>query len=351
MQVRLVTRTHYQVDEPVYVKSVVLWCTSPTKSEFRDRVAARFSDLCRKQAERINPSAGGYAVDLAKRLGLLNDNLVWTEHGHLLRLFDTGRSVSMERELTLAERIVMFRMFLESDGAAMIYLARVAAEQAALPGKVGDGWNELANAMVTGVYREYLEVEVEPIERMKLKGSLERRRQNPFSGRSGAHQVFLHLQAMYRMGLIGRDDGATGRKYVVLRSAVPEPLGELIATCPGVGELEGISRTGEWPTVAARIFASQLPVAVEKDDSESGEVFDELREDYGRVMSTGVAICPLRPLIEAVQIRRLISGRVVPSYQCGLEMIAEVRRRHPRRIRFHVDYLGRPAFIVLANQS
>lgn len=351
MGVRIVTRTHFQIDEPMYVKALVLRCASPIAGDYRERVACRFSDLRLGPAGRINRSAAGYAVDLAKRLRLLNEKFVWSELAHLMRLFSLDGGEAALPELTLAEKIVMFRIFFESDGAAMIYLARAALEMTTLPGGGQDGWNELANAMLTGIYRDCLELESEPIERMKIRAKLEQRHRSPFRGKSGAHQLFVHLQTMYRLGLVGRDSRTAGRRYVVLESVAPEPLAELVAACPGLRELESVVGEHRWPEVASRVFASQVRVGVEGRAVEQEEFLDGLREDYRKMMSTGISICPLRPLIEAFQIRRLLCGLDVPSYGASVDMLADLRRRRPRSIRFHVDYLGRPAFIVLENRA
>ena len=39
MEPRIVTRTHYQVDEPAYLRHLILDCTSPTQSSYSDVVA------------------------------------------------------------------------------------------------------------------------------------------------------------------------------------------------------------------------------------------------------------------------------------------------------------------------
>ena len=83
---RFITRTHYQADEPAYVGAVVLACTSPTHGNYRERVAKRLVDALGRRGKALNLPAANYVVTLTQRLGLVREDMLWTDHGHLFSL-------------------------------------------------------------------------------------------------------------------------------------------------------------------------------------------------------------------------------------------------------------------------
>ena len=128
MQRRILYRTHYQVDEPALISFVIKHCTSATESNYPERVAERLSRYVSNRGRRFNVAAAGYAVDLAQGLGVLSENNSWTDKGQLLASIAKDECGNLEDDLKLneRERFLFFRLFLDADGALLLYLARAA---------------------------------------------------------------------------------------------------------------------------------------------------------------------------------------------------------------------------------
>src|SRR5690242_19709577 len=86
MAVRVLTRTHYQVDEPAFLRELILHCTSPTQSEYPERVAGKLAERLKAQGRDFNLPAAKYCLDLARGLGLLTENNFWTDLAQVLHL-------------------------------------------------------------------------------------------------------------------------------------------------------------------------------------------------------------------------------------------------------------------------
>src|SRR5689334_11850399 len=212
MQPRLIYRTHYQVDEPALMEFLILRCTSPVESAYTERAAQRLSDFVSERRE-FNVSAAGYAMDLAHGLGILNDNNIWSEKGHLLALFasiDPKRPIQDEYVLDPRERLAHSRLFLEGDGAVLLYILARAVQDARPiptypPEKAGDrdvqDWNRFAREMFLKIYKDYLSITEDMFDRVAVRREIERLEGKPFKGRTGVHKCLIHLQSLYRMGL------------------------------------------------------------------------------------------------------------------------------------------------------
>jgi len=346
MQPRLVLRTHYQVDEPALLKPLVQKCSSAVRSEYAERAALCLANEIKRSGRDFNPAAGSYAVDLARQLRLINDNVVWTELGQVLHLVSEDRGSQWDAELSLSERILFFRLFLEADGAAMMLIARTLREHGQLP-PPGKSWCDVANEMVVSVFTEYLEHTADPADRVRIRRVIDRRRASPYKGKSGPHQMFVHVQALHRMGLVEREDSNGTRVYRL--GSAPPALDKLLAALPNVMALEACVSEREWARVAGQVLADQFPsrsvrTAVIADE----RIFEEVRSVYDSITGTGVSLCSIQSIVETLQIRSLAAGDGILGYSEVLSALERLRKQFPRDVRFHVDRAGRPAFIKLS---
>jgi hypothetical protein len=338
VQPRLVFRTHYQVDEPAYLSVLVLHATSPVRSDYSERVAQTLATYLQKQGTSFNIAAAGYAVDLARSLGLINEQNSWTAAAHLLAHIAHRDGDHAALDLRPAERLAYLKVFLEGDGAAMLYLARRVLEQDSLPGD--DDWNTIAQSMVLDVYEESLKLTSATADRVALRRELDRLRRQGFSGKTGSHKMFVHLQSMYRIGLLSRPNAGQGRSYA---ASNPPALQRF---CDAVGDLlrlEGIVRESRWADVAAAILDAR------HDDGTIGpdELLDSVRDPYQDITATGIAICPISAVFDAIQVSALLERRHIE--RAALETsLGVLQRERPRDVRLHVDRAGRPAFIKLS---
>lgn len=346
--VRLITRTHYQVDEPAYLRELVLHCTSPVRSDYADRVAKRLTARISGHRD-MNVAAAGYAVDLAKSVNLITENMLWTDQAHLLyALADeqaSGGSEHDEFELTVQEKWFFFWAFLRADGAAFIYLARVLLESEALP-PLGQSWNDLANGMLLEVCEEYLRFVVDVQARTRIRNILNRRHAKPYSGKSGAHQMFLHVQTLFRLGLLARTDKGNQREY---RQPQRPALHLFLELVPNLKTLERAIEQDDWISLASKVYGSELERNAPGVAVSDKEMLDHVFGAYKKVLSTGVPLCPLVAVVESLRIEIASAGRPIPGVGDVMRALTEYQRAHPRDVRFHVDRYGHPAYLKLSS--
>jgi hypothetical protein len=342
MEARVAYRTHYQVDEPAYLELLVERCALPTRSAYREQVGARVFEEVKRLGGSLNPAAGGYAVDLAVALRLLTPQNAWAELGHLVHLvtkFD-GRPLSEELDLTPSEALMHLRLFLEGDGAALVYLARRALECDVIDESVSS-WNEIAREMFADIFAGYLRLASLTADRVAIRQTLDRVVREGFRGRTGAHKLFIHLQVLTRVGLLAREDTGGPRRYRVAARGALSRLRDLV---PDYGALEEIATRRTWIDAAINVLDPDTqPGSVSGD-----ELLRTIVPFYVRTTATGVAVCPIRPLLDALIIRRLVNERQRVSSEDALKMLAEVQRGRAKDVRFHVDRTGRPAFLKLS---
>lgn len=345
MEPRLLFRTHYQVDEPVFAHAVVALCTLPTRSSYDDNVARMLAQEMTKRGKKLNIAAAGYAVDLAHGLSLIGANNIWEENGHLVMLVAGANFNEWDAEvaLDLTSKLLYFRIFFEADGAALLYLARTILREGCLP-YPGTDWNTLATEMFVDVYSAYLAATTSTPARVALRSKIEALRVRSYTGKSGSHKVFLHLQTLYRLGLVDRTRGCSDRRYEMSDVSIGR-LQRLVDEIPDIHQLETMVRQRR----LVDVFGAVYDLVTRPSSGDPQLTMRELIPVYQRLMATGVSICPLAPIVEATQIKLLVEDGRSTSYSKIVGDLQQLHHRHVGRIRFHQDRLGRVAFLRLAD--
>jgi hypothetical protein len=353
MRPRVVFSTHYQVDEPAYMEFLVKLCTSPVQSTYREVVEQKFAEEIKSRGKDFNIAAGRYAVDLARALDLITPNNTWTEKGHLVNLvaqIDCTKDFEAQLTLTLPEKLLHFRVFLEADGAALLFMAHRLTKDGSLLNS-DTTWNTLAREMFVDTFLDYLAITNNSADRVRLRQEIDRIRTRGYEGNSGSHKIFIHIQTLYRLGLVTRPD-PTGRVYQLQCRSLGTlgGLQILLEEVPDVPTLEKVIGAHKWLEVAAKVF--EIGDARSSGNSPkitAAEILSIVASHYRRVISTGVPLCPLSTLVEAAQIDLLVGHSLSLDYDEIVNLLSDAQRERPKDIGFHVDRRGRPAFIRLSD--
>jgi hypothetical protein len=302
----------------------------------------------RARNKDFNTAAAAYALDLAKALALVTQDNVLSEKGQLVNLTATLKEDEWEEQLglSMAERYLYFRLFLEGDGAALRYLAQRLRDEGGLPGK-GMSWNRLATDMFMDVYSSYLPITNNTADRVALRSHRDRIAARGYEGKGGAHKVFIHLQTLHRLGLAIRDSAGHGRLYGTPEPAPDghDPLTRFCEELPDVVVLERVIQKKQWAAVAARVYGvGEKCAAYDEED-----ILRLLVPHYSAVASTGAPLCSLSTIIEAAQIESLVESSRLLTFDLALEKLAALQKSRPKDVRFHVDRQGKPAFVKLSD--
>jgi hypothetical protein len=339
MQPRVVYRTHYQVDEPALISMVISECVSAIQTTYDEVVAERLVRSLARTGKSLNRAAAGYAVDLCHGLSVVSPQNNLTDRGLLLKLLaleNTDRQWDESLDLSLSEQMAYFAIFLEADGAMLRYLLARACTEDQLP-PTGTDWNELARDAFTAIFTDYAAVTGSTAGRITIRQDLDRLKQRGFTGKSGSHKLFVHLQTLYRLNLLERKNGST-RRYIVGHVDTRKPC-NFLQRVPDVMALERIVKDRTWLEVGN---GTAFNPGLNRMESLPALLVD----GYRRIMSLGVSLSPLSTLTDWVRIKAYLAGRIVSYEDCVTEL-ESLQKRHLREIRFHVDRGGRPAFIKI----
>jgi lipid-A-disaccharide synthase-like uncharacterized protein len=353
VQRRLVLRTHYQVKEPAYLEFLIRNCTLAVQSSYAEVVAKKLEREIERRGKEFNVNAGLYAVDLARALDLLTPNHTWTDKGYLVDLIAEVDEKELEEELTLTlpERLLHFRLFLEGDGAVLLFIARHLVQHGEFSHSDATA-NIFAQEMFVSILSEYLLLATVTADRISIRREIERISRKPYDGNTGRHKLLIHFQTLYRLDLVTCHDTAPGTMY-----QMPDPsnthrngLAYFAREIPDVLALEKIIATHSWVDIAANVF--QIP-SVQWDataETQRLKTLSLIATLYQRVASRGAPLCSLSTLIEATQVTLLAQQAQLLTYAEALRLLTDEQKRLPKDVRFHVDRRGQPAFVKFSDK-
>lgn len=358
MQPRILFRTHYQVDEPDYVGMIVRACCSAVAVRYKEAVAEKLVRAVMRRgndARPLNLPAAGYAVDLARALGVINDQCTWTDKGMMLWLLTENKPQEDEKAFGLDARakLVYFRLFLDADGAALGFLGQRAMEHGRLPYE-SCNWNSLAHDMFIEVFSDYLGLTADTAERVELRNRISRLETKEYKGKTGSHKMFIHLQSMHRLGLLERREDDKDRQYSLppVQDSGESAVAYLMSEIGDLSALEGVIRNHRWLSIGAKVLGySHRPYRADKDASARAQLSAATAATYAKIMTTGIPLCALSALGETVRIEMLVRHGVLLAFEDVVDYLEALRRQVPRSVRFHVDRQGKPAYVRLADTA
>lgn len=348
MKPRLLFYTHYQVDEPAYMEFLTKLCTSGVQSSYADIVINKLTNEVRARSKKeFNKAAGGYAVELARALDIITENNIWTAKGFLINLLaDINDDSEDQLSLNLEEKLLHLRIFIEADGAAFIYLARKIISSNSLPPEEIDK-NAFILSIFIDIYSDYLSYLTHTADRVMLRKKIEQLKNKGYKGHTGPHKLFIHLQTLYRLGLLDRKDANSRTYYLPEQSGSKKSgLEVLLKDIPDIMVLEKAVDSHKLIEIAASALGLSYRSWKSSDMTDTLKYFAQF---YESTISIGVPFCSVSTLLEATQITLLKSG-ILLKYNEMFNLITTIQRERPKQIRFHVDRRGRPAFIKMSDE-
>ena len=353
MRPRVILKTHSGVRRPGIFSVLVARCTSAThpvdQGNLTKRLAAEFEHVSRdslKGATFGERGAAFHAIWMAKpeQLGFLTSNLFWSWKGYVIRSLapcDSDVETSAFLDLSPAEKIVYLKYYLEGDGAILISLARELVSREVLT-EDDLVQTDLLERCLQGIWQEYLDLSTNISDRVRLRHKLLRQKYDKSTRR---HKTYPHLIPLEDMGLVTRERVNGRDVFCPATSDGMTPLQIMVEAFQTIRELEdSIDRSEHCSILSCMLFPSQRRFSQQQD---LAILMRTVMEIYRVLRSNGIAIHPIDAITDICYAQMLYRQQILVTRRDIDGALADLQTRHPKEVRFHVDRLGRPAYIVV----
>lgn len=355
MRPRVILKTHSGVRRPGIFSVLVARCTSATQpvdpGNLIKNLAAEFKHVSRdslKGARLGEHGAAFHVVWMARpeQLGFLSSNLFWSWKGHVIRILndcDADTEISTFLELSPAEQVIYLKYYLEGDGAILMSLAR---ELLARGGLTEDALvqTDLLERSLQGIWNEYLDLTTNITERVRLREKLKRQRYDTTTRR---HKTYPHLIPLEDMGLVVRDKVHGRDVFTPAICNSRTPLQTIVEAFPTIKDLEtSIEQSKHFSILAEVMFPDHRRFSQRED---LAVLVRTAIESYRAMRMGGAVIHPIDAITDICYAQMLLRQQVLVTRSDIDSVLIQLQAQHPKEVRFHVDRLGRPAYIVVDN--
>ena len=356
MKPRVILKTHSGVRRPGAFSVLVAKCTSPThpgnQAEIAKKLAAEFQHVPSEDlggAKLGERGAAFHFVWMAKpgQLGFLASNLFWSWKGHVIHTLSSSHEFGNPRDylrLSPAEQLIFLKYYLEGDGAILVSLAQELISRGQLTER-DLVQTDLVEQMFHGIWSQYLESTTNISERVGLRLKLGRQRYDTTTRR---HKTYPHLVPLEDMGLLVRDKTEGQDVFSPVFMNGQAPLQTLLERFPTIWELESSIEHGELCAVIADAMHSEYCRFSLREDSVA--VMRMVAESYHNLSTNGMVLHTKDAIADLCYAKMLSEDGILVTRSDIDDTLAALQTEYPTEVRFHVDRLGRPAYIVMANE-
>ena len=353
---RVILKTHSGVRRPGIFSVLVARCTSATQpsdqATVAKRLAAEFKGVARdtlKGATLGERGAAFHVVWMARpqQLGFLTSNLFWSWKGHVIRALtpcDSDDDANAFLELSTEERVIYLKYYLEGDGAILMSFARELLSRGSLT-EEDLVRTDLLERNLEGIWKEYLDLSTNITERVRLRQKLQRQ---PYDTSTRRHKTYPHLIPLEDLGLVVRSESKGMDIFTPAVSNGWTPLRTMAKGFPTIKDLEVSIDRGEHCTILAEAMFPGHRRFSQRDDL--APLLQATIEGYRALSIGGAVIHPIDAISDICYAQMLFRKQVLVTRRDIDSALAELQTQHPKEVRFHVDRMGRPAFVVIDDE-
>jgi len=235
------------------------------------------------------------------------------------------------------------KYYLEANGAALLEMARLVCQAGSIAERE---LGQTVERVFLDIWRSYLSIESNPRARVRLSHAIQRLEVRGYDDRTRIHKVRPHLQALADFGLVRVEASSEGIIYHASgkdRNPLLKPFTRALVDIP---TMERRLKKEEHFAIATEAFFPEVAGAQVCDR-------DDLRRAvaaaYRDVVEEASGLASINGIIDTTCARLLARTGVCPRPAQMRAELDELRRESPREVRFHVDWYGEKAYVVLSD--
>lgn len=355
MQVRLVLRAHYQVSRPGIFSIIVLKCTSPTQSTYPETVAKKLLDLKPKPPKKnsfeqfiVNEESVKFAVPMAQSFGFLTQNCFWDWRGHVISALVLERTkIDDYLKLTLEEKVIFLKYYLEADGGAILELCKRLLQKKEI---TRDEFlkSNIIDQVFIATWEAYKKQTTDLRERVELSTNIRELKAKPYTYKTRIHKALFHLVPLVDLDLISRIEEQNEIRFLVKEQNGQCYMQNLVNELSTIEKMESRFSHCEFFDIIGKTY--NLPFESYHEPLHFNSLIEELLELYKLVRSEPTQLASIPVMADIISTRFLVNRKIMIEKLQIEKALDTLKLNHPTDIHFHVDKYGKKSFVVISNK-
>jgi hypothetical protein len=345
MQVRLLLKTHYQIGKPGIFSVLLTKCTSPSQSTYPEVISDRLAKID-FETIAVNKESAKFAVVMAQAFGFLTKNMFWDNKGRAIAILldDTPRSVPPDYlRLTLTEKILYLKYYLEADGAVILEICKGLKEKGRMSRQVLLSTDFIDHVFVD-IWETYRQLTTDLREKVQLKESVRKLKLQPYTKKTRLHKTLAHIDPLVDLGLIERLEEKNEISFRPKTHNSFTPIDVLVDALKTVENMETYFSKSRYFSLISKLYNIK---AAEYDPKDHAEILKKMIfSTYQKARTEPSKMASIAVMSDVIGAKLLADKAVIidrPQFEAELDSL---RAELKRGVYFHVDMQGRKAFVV-----
>ena len=349
MEIRLILKTHYQINKPGLFSILLRKCTSPNQSNYPETLFNKLSSI-HFESISLNKESSKFAVAMAQSFGFITKNMFWDWKGHSINLLldETNREKPDDfLKLTPTENLLYLKYYLEADGATILEICK------RLYAKGSISRHELLSSdfidqIFIDIWACYRERTDDLRQKTSLRQSIEKLRAKPYTFKTRIHKALAHIEPLVEFNFIDRKEDKKEIFFVPKVVNGISPIERLIREMNSIDAMEARFSRHQHFKIISHLY-NMNPVSYDTD-IHSDLLRKEIVKSYLQARTEPSNMAPIATISDLISVRILQEkGILIERPQIENEL-DKLKTKFNSDIRFHSDMNGKRAFIILSDK-
>lgn len=349
MEIRLILKTHYQINKPGIFSILLRKCTSLNQSNYPETISNKLSSI-HFESISLNKESAKFAVAMAQSFGFITKNMFWNWKGHTINLLldETNREKSDDfLKLTSAERLLYLKYYLEADGATILEISKWLCSKGII------SRNELLtkdyiDQIFIDIWSRYRELTDDLRQKTSLRQNIEKLRSKPYTFKTRIHKALAHIEPLVDFLLIDRKEEKKGIFFVPKVANGILPIERLTREMNDIDAMEARFSRHQYFEIISHLYGMN-PIGYDPE-IHSGLLSKEIVKSYLKARIEPSNMASIATISDFISVRILQeNGILIERLQIENEL-NKLKTNFDSDIRFHSDMSGKRAFVIFSDK-
>jgi len=345
MEVRLQLKTHYQIGKPGIFSVLLAKCTSPNQSNYPEVISNRLAKIDFEKIA-VNKESAKFAVVMAQSFGILTKNMFWDNKGRAISILldETLRDAPSEYlKLTLTEKILYLKYYLEADGAAILEICKGLKKK----GKMSRQEllsSDFIDQIFVEIWETYRQLTTDLREKTQLRENIRKLKSGPYKKKTRMHKTLAHIDPLVDLDIVERQKEKNEIFFTPKTYNSFAPIDVLVEELKTIENMELYFRKSQYFRLISKLYNLGAVVYNPKDHADI--LIDMIFSTYQKARTEPSKMASIDVISDVIGAKLLADKTLIierPQLESALDSF---KAKVKRGVYFHVDMRGRKAFVV-----
>ncbi len=345
MHVRLQLKTHYQIGKPGIFSVLLSKCTSPSQSTYPEVISGRLAKID-FETIAVNKESAKFAVVMAQSFGLLTKNMFWDDKGRAIAILldeHSRTSPSDYLKLTLPEKVLYLKYYLQADGATILEICKGLRQKGRMTRQELLS-TDFIDHIFLDIWETYRQLTTDLRQKVELKDNVRKLKSRPYRSKTRMHKTLAHIDPMVDLDLVERREGKSEVSFTPKIYNGFAPIDVLIEELKTVENMELYFSKSRYFNLIAMLY--NLGAVVYDPKNHVAILRKQIFDTYLKARTKPSQMASIAVMSDVIGAKLLANNAMIIERPQLEEELDSLRVEYKRGVYFHVDMHGRKAFVV-----